>query len=63
MDALLPFLPQLITFALKLGVSILEMNKEITHEEMQRLLNKSYDEIAVKKRIKKNSETSQWEWV
>ncbi len=61
MEALLPYLPQLITFAIKLGNSILEMTRELTPEEMQRLLDKSYDEIAVKKRLRRN-EDGKLEW-
>ena len=61
MEALLPYLPQLITFAIKLGSSILEMTREMTPEEMQRLLDKSYDEIAVKKRLRRN-EAGKLEW-
>lgn len=54
MEVLLPYLPQLISFAIKLGSSILEMTREMTTEEMQRILDKSYDEIAVKKRLRRN---------
>ncbi len=61
MEALLPYLPQLITFAIKLGGSILEMTRELTPEEMQLLLDKSYDEIAVKKRLRRN-EDGKLEW-
>ena len=61
MEALLPYLPQLITFAIKLGSSILEMTREMTPEEMQRLLDKSYDEIAVKKRLRRN-DAGKLEW-
>ncbi len=56
MERLLPYLPQLITFAIKLGSSILEMTRELTLEEMQRMLDKTYDEIAVKERLRRNAD-------
>ena len=56
MEALLPYLPQLITFAIKLGGFILEMTRDMTPEEMQSLLDKTYDEIAVKKRMKRKND-------
>lgn len=55
MEKLLPFLPQLVGFALKLGSAILEMTRDMTSEEMQKYLDMSYDEIAVKKRLKRDS--------
>lgn len=59
---ILPYIPQLVTFAIKLGSSILEMTKEMTEEEMQAWLDKSYDEISVKKRLKRNETTGKLEW-
>ncbi len=61
MVAILPYIPQLVAFAIKLGSAILEMTRELTPEEMQRLLDKSYDEIAVKKRLRRN-EDGKLEW-
>lgn len=60
--ALIPFIPQLVEFAIKLGTSILEMTREMTKEEMQMYLDKTYDEIAVKKRLKRNPTTGKLEW-
>lgn len=61
MEALLPYLPQLISFAIKLGNSVLEMTRDMTPEEMQKYLDKTYDEIAVKKRLRRN-EDGKLEW-
>ena len=60
--ALLPYIPQLVTFAIKLGGFIIETAKTMTTEEMQEYLDKTYDEIAVKKRLHRNSETGKLEW-
>lgn len=61
MEALLPYLPQLISFAIKLGVASIEMFKTMTNEEVQEWLDKTYDEIAVKKRLRRNAE-GRLEW-
>jgi hypothetical protein len=56
MEALIPYLPQLIAFAIKLGTDVVEMLKTMSKEEIQEWLDKTYDEIAVKKRLKRNAE-------
>lgn len=61
MEKLLPYLPQLISFALRLGNTALEISKEATPEDMQRFLDMAYEEIAVKKRLKQN-ENGKWIW-
>lgn len=58
---LLPYIPQLVTFAIKLGNFILEMAREMTPEEMQLYLDKTYNEIAVEKRLVKD-EDGRWVW-
>lgn len=60
--ALVSFIPQIVTFTIKLVNFILETNKEMTAEEMQKWLDMTYDEIAVKKKIVKNPETGDLEW-
>ena len=61
MEALLPYLPQLITFALKLGTHAIEMFKTMSPAEIQEYLDKTYDEIAVKKRLRRNAD-GKLEW-
>ncbi len=61
MGALLPYLPQLITFAIRLGTSVVEMLKTMSAEEIQEYLDKAYDDIAVKKRLRRNAD-GKLEW-
>ncbi|HHT9124275.1 MAG TPA: hypothetical protein ACFYD6_00485 [Candidatus Brocadiia bacterium] len=61
MEALLPYLPQLIAFAIRLGIDVMEMFKTMTDEEIQKYLDKVYDDIAVKKRLRRNAE-GKLEW-
>ncbi|MGR3310675.1 MAG: hypothetical protein ACUZ77_07855 [Candidatus Brocadiales bacterium] len=61
MEALLPYLPQLITFAIRLGTGVVEMLKTMSAEEIQEYLDKAYDDIAVKKRLRRNAD-GKLEW-
>lgn len=61
MEALIPYLPQLVAFSIKLGIAAVEMFRTMSNEEIQEYLDKVYDDIAVKKRLKRNAD-GKLEW-
>lgn len=61
MEALIPYLPQLVVFSIKLGIAAVEMFRTMSNEEIQEYLDKVYDDIAVKKRLKRNAD-GKLEW-
>lgn len=61
MEALIPYLPQLVAFSIKLGIAAVEMLRTMSNEEIQEYLDKVYDDIAVKKRLKRNAD-GKLEW-